>query len=224
MNTSNFSLKKYLPLLLSVFVFLVLYQWITSPLVTTITGVGEVSAKAETATVTFAFSLNGDSAKSATDSAKGVSSRIRKMLKDSGVSENDIYESSVVVLPASSVVRGAGGFQATLNMGLKTTKINEINNLVSSLYSEGAVVVTQPVLSVGNKAKLEDEAYNLALKDAKSQSTKLSLKYMKLFKKIVLVQESTTSPSSTVTSKADSSPDDGMIKISKVLSVSYKLW
>ena len=63
-----------------------------------------------------------------------------------------------------------------------------------------------------------------ALSKPTTPSNFLSHSNMKLFKKIVLVQESTTSPSSTVTSKADSAPNDGMIKISKVLSVSYKLW
>ena len=104
--------------------------------------------------------------------------------------------------------------------------------MTSNLYSQGAVVVTQPILSVGDKTKLENEAYNLALKNTKKQANSIALKYFKLFKKIVLVQESTTSPSSTVTSKADIvaqidknlSSEDGLIKISKVLSVSYKMW
>lgn len=224
--------KKYFGFLVIFILAVTFYTWIQSPMVITVTGVGEASAKAETATLTFALTENGESPQSASMNVKDSSNKIRETLKTSGASESEIYESSVVILPASSIVKGAGGYQATLNMGVKTNLINDLDGLTSSIYSQGAIVVTQPILSVGDKEKLEKEAYDLAIKDAKKQANNLSLRYLKFLKKIVLVQESTTSPSSTVTSKADSvtqldknlSPEDGLIKISKVLSVSYKMW
>lgn len=232
METANIPLKKYFLYSLVLIILLVIYQWISSPMVVTVTGVGEVSAKAETATLTFVLSSNNESPQSASDKVKETLKKIKETLKTSGIPESDIYEASTVILPASSVVAGATGYQATLNMGVKTTQINNLDGITASLYSQGAVVVTQPILSVGDKEKLEKEAYDLALKNVKKQSNNIAFKYLKLFKKIVLVQESQTSPSSTVTSKADTvaqidknlSSEDGLIKISKVLSVSYKMW
>lgn len=232
METANSSFKKYLFYSIALVVLLFIHQWISSPMVITVTGSGEVSSKAETATLTFVLSSNNESPQTASDKVKETLKKIKETLKTSGIPESDIYEASVVILPASSIVAGGTGYQATLNMGIKTTQVNNLDGVTSNLYSQGAVVVTQPILSVGDKTKLENEAYDLALKNTKKQANSIALKYFKLFKKIVLVQESTTSPSSTVTSKADIvaqidknlSSEDGLIKISKVLSVSYKMW
>lgn len=232
METANSSFKKYLFYSIALVVLLFIYQWISSPMVITVTGSGEVSSKAETATLTFVLSSNNESPQTASDKVKETLKKIKETLKTSGIPESDIFEASTVILPASSIVAGATGYQATLNMGIKTTQVNNLDGVTSNLYSQGAVVVTQPILSVGDKTKLENEAYDLALKNTKKQANSIALKYFKLFKKIVLVQESTTSPSSTVTSKADIvaqidknlSSEDGLIKISKVLSVSYKMW
>ena len=232
MESAILVFKKYFGYVLLFIVSVFLYTWVQSPLVVTVTGVGEVSAKAETATLTFAVSTNGETSQSASDKAKETSDKIKETLKTSGIPESDMYQASTVILPARSIVEGATGYQATLNMGVKTTHINNLDGLTASLYSQGAALVTQPILSVGDNEKLEKEAYGLAVKDAKNQANSLALRYMKLIKKIVLVQESATSPSSTVTNKADTvsqiekklSPEDGLIKISKVLSVSYKMW
>ena len=48
----------------------------------------------------------------------------------------------------------------------------------------GAIVVTQPILSVGNADKLEKQAYDLALKDANTKSWGIALSNWKLIKKL----------------------------------------
>ena len=173
-----------------------------------------------------------DNPQSAITSLKSTSEKIKQTLSTNGIPESDIFESQVQVLPASAVVNGATGFQATTSMGIKTDKLNSLGGMINNLYSLGAVVVSQPVLTVGNIEALEKEAYNLAIKDAKKKANALAFSNWKLIKKIVLIEQSQTQPTSTVTSKADTvsqaekniSPDDGLIKIKKVVSVSYKLW
>lgn len=201
-------------------------------MVVTVLGSGEVSSKAETATLTFSIMSTADNPQSAITSLKSTSEKIKQTLSTNGIPESDIFESQVQVLPASAVVNGATGFQATTSMGIKTDKLNSLGGLINNLYSLGAVVVSQPVLTVGNIEALEKEAYNLAIKDAKKKANALAFSNWKLIKKIVLIEQSQTQPTSTVTSKADTvsqaekniSPDDGLIKIKKVVSVSYKLW
>ena len=61
---------------------------------------------------------------------------------------------------------------------------------------------------------------------------KIALSNWKVIKKVVLIQESQQQTTSTVTTKADEArvvtdnitPDQGLIKINKTVSVSYKLW
>lgn len=232
MEPATTSWKKYLLYALGAMFLLFVYSWINSPLIVTVTGSGDVSAKAETATLTFTVSSNSDNPQNATSNVKSNIAKIKETLKASGIPESDIYESQISVLPASAVVKDATGFQASTSMGIKTTQIANLDGLINSLYASGAVVVTQPVLSVGDISTLEKQAYDLALKDANSKSWSVALSNWKLIKKIVLIEQSQTQPTSTVTTRADTasqveknlSPDDGLIKISKVVSVSYKMW
>lgn len=232
METTVSVWKKYIGYGLLALLFIFAYQWISSPMIVSVTGNGEVSAKAETATLTFTLSSNSNNPDEAVSKVKSSAMNIRETLKTSGVPENNIYESQVAVYPASAITAGATGYQASISMGAKISQINNLDNITSSLYSQGAVVVSQPILSVGNIAELEKQAYNLAVKDAKKKANSLALSNLKFVKKIVLIEQSQTQPTSTVTSKAGTidqiekklSPDDGLIKISKVVSVSYKMW
>ena len=232
MESAFFPWKKYLGYTLATIALLFAYSWIMSPMIVSVTGVGEVSAKAETATLTFTVSSNGENPQTASNAVKSTVANIKATFASSGIPESDIFESQTTVLPASAVVAGATGFQATTSMGIKTSQLNSLDGITNNLYSLGAVVVTQPVLSVGNIEILEKQAYDLALKDANKKSWGIALSNWKLIKKVVLIEQSTTQPTSTVTTKADTasqieknlSPDDGLIKISKVVSVSYKMW
>lgn len=232
MESAFFPWKKYLTYTLAILASIFAYSWITSPMVVTVLGSGEVSSKAETATITFSITSSGDNPQTAITSLKSTSEKIKQTLSTSGIPESDVFESQVQVLPASAVVSGATGFQASTSMGIKTDKLNSLDGMINNLYALGAVVVSQPVLTVGDIESLEKEAYNLAIKDAKKKANALAFSNWKLIKKIVLIEQSQTQPTSTVTSKADTvsqvekniSPDDGLIKIKKVVSVSYKLW
>lgn len=232
METAFFPWKRYLGYSFAALALIFAYSWITSPMLVSVTGQGEVTAAAETATLTFTVSANSDSPQAALAQVKETSNRIKQNLATTGIPESSVYESQAAVVPASAVVQGGTGFQATISMGIKTGQVNNLDGIINNLYSQGAAIVSQPVLTVGNIAELERQAYNMAIKDAKKKAGSVALSNLKLFRKIVLIQESQTQPSSTVTTKADTasqienniSPDDGLIKISKVVSVSYKLW
>jgi uncharacterized protein len=224
--------KKYLGYSVAVLLLIFTYSWVMSPLVITVTGVGEVSAPAENAVLTFSLSSNKDNPNDAVTDVKNLVTKVKESLKNFGVGDSDVYESQVTVVPAGAVVAGATGFQATVSMGLKVNSITSLDSLTASLYGMGAQVVSQPQLSVKDSNKLDSEAYGLALKDAKSKANDVAMKNWKLIKKVVLIQESQTPVTTTVTKQAndvdsaelDVDPNTGLIKFSKVLSVSYKLW
>lgn len=224
--------KKTLFTLFSLAVLIFVFQWISSPMIVTVTGSGEVSAPAESATITFTVTGNSDNTTGAINSAKEKVSKIKESLKTLGISESDIYESQIATYPASAVTQGASGFTATSTMGVKTVQINNLDGMISSLYGQGATLVSQPVLTIDETDKLESEAFNMAVKDAKSKGSSIAFKNLKFIRKIVLIEQASSSPSSTVTSKADTvtqieqniSPDTGIIKIQKSVSVSYKMW
>jgi uncharacterized protein YggE len=224
--------KKYLGFSVVALLLIFAYSWVMSPLVITVTGVGEVSAPAENAVLTFSLSSNKDNPNDAVTDVKSSVAKVKESLKNFGVGDSDVYESQVTVVPAGAVVSGATGYQATVSMGLKVNKIDSLDSLTASLYGAGAQVVSQPQLSVEDSNKLDSEAYGLALNDAKSKANDVAMKNWKLIKKVVLIQESQTPVTTTVTKQANDvdsaelnvDPNTGLIKFSKVLSVSYKLW
>ena len=207
------------------------YQWISSPMIVTVVGVGESEVPASFATLSFTVTSTDPSASSAIASAEGKAESLRNFLKQKGASENDIVESQTTVIPASALAAGTSGYQASISMGVKTTNVTSAPELVATLYGNGASFVSQPIVSADNPDKLEQEAFDEALKDAKGKATQIALKNLKFIKKIVLIDQSTTPTSSTVTSGTGASSaassevtSPGAFKITKVLSVSYKMW
>jgi uncharacterized protein YggE len=228
----DFTWKKILTILGVVLAVLIMWQWISSPMVVTVTGTGKASVPATSATVTATVSVNSDSAQNAINSAAAKADAIKPVLKTRGVPESNISESQVTTYPAGLVMAGATGYQAAIQVSAKTNHVSTLGDLVAKLYSAGATLVAQPVLSVENQTALETAASDAAVKDAKTQIGKIALKNLKPFRKIVYLAEDSGVTTSTTTSKADTvtqaqnqlAAQNGVFEIVKVVSVSYKLW
>lgn len=225
-------LKKVLTYGLIVVVLLVVWTYVNSPLMVTVTGSGEVSVPATNATVSFTLSTNDASIGAAVASVQGKADLMREFLQSSGVGESDIAISQVTAVPAALVTSGATGFQATLSMAAKTTHVSSVGNLVSDLYTNGALVVAQPVLSVENQDKLDQQALDSAMKDAKVQAEKIGNSNWKFIRKITSISQASSPSTSTSTTRADTltsagssvAATNGVFKIAKAVSVSYKMW
>lgn len=219
--------KKHWMIIPIIFLLIIFYQWINSPMIVTFTGVGTVNVPATNATVSFSLLSSDNNAQAAITGVKEKAKVIRGVLKNSGISEEDILESQITSAPGQ-----AGGYQALISMGAKTVHVANISGLIGTLYANGASVVSQPTLSVENKTDLETKAVDEAMKDAKKQASAFSLKNWKFIKKIVAVSQQTSSSTSTATSKADVVTEatsqeaavNGVFKIIKAVSVSYKMW
>lgn len=231
-QSGPFSFKRLLTVLVSVVFLVVFWQWISSPMIITVSGTGEASVPATSATVSFSVTATDASAQGAITQVKGKADTARQMLKTNGISEEDIVESQLTVIPASLTVQGASGFQAQIIMGAKTVHVAKISNLISDLYAQGVMVVSQPVLSVDKVEELEAKAVDEAMKNAKKQAGKIALKNWKFLKKMVAYSQQSSSSTSTSTSKADTlmeansqeAAQNGVFKIVKAVSVSYKMW
>jgi uncharacterized protein YggE len=226
------SFKHVLVFLGVVVVVLVLWQLISSPMIVTVAGKGSVSVPATSATVTATISVNSDSAQNAIAAVKSRASSIKTVLVGNGIAESNISESQITSYPAGLATQGASGYQAAMQIVAKTVHVSTVDDLVSSLYSSGATLVSQPVLSVENQSSLEQSATDAAIKDAKSQIGKIALKNLKLIRKAVVLDEQTSSTTSTTTSKADAvtgslndvAAQNGVFQIIKTVTISYKLW
>lgn len=234
-SDSRFSMKygsmggprKFIFGILTVLLLLVIYTWISSPMVVTVTGTGEVTVPAESATISFSVSASDATPAGAIAAVRARVAAIRATLISSGIAESDITEAQIRVVPASAITPGATGFQAVITMGAKTVRVTDTPTLVTNLYSSGASLVSQPIVSIDNKEVLEQEAFDAALKDARSQAGKIALTNWKLFRKIVAISQVTSPATSTVTSKGETTAEaaqSDVFKIVKAVSVSYKMW
>lgn len=231
-SQTPWTLQKVLLVAGSIILAVLIWIYVSSPLVTSVTGVGEVSVPATNATVSFSVSANADSSQSAIAAVKSRAESLTNFLIGKGIAETDIAQGQVAAVPASLTTPGASGFQASITMAAKTVHVSTVSDLVSDLYSNGASVVSQPVLSVENKDELEKTAYNDAVKDAKRQAGSLAFSNWKIFRKIISISQSTSGSTSTATTKADTltgegdpaALENGVFKIVKAVTVTYKMW
>ena len=231
-NPMKLDFKKILVVLALLALGIFAWMYLSSPLLTNVTGVGEVSAPATNATISFSITANDATAQNAITNVNAKALSMTEFLKTKGIAGSDIAEGEVTAVPAGLITQGATGFQASITMAAKTTHVSTISTLISELYINGAVVVSQPVLSVENRADLEQTAYETAMSDARSQAGKIALSNWKLLKKIVAITQTTSGGTSTATTKpggtdtgaSQTAVENGVFKIGKTVTVTYKMW
>jgi len=224
--------KKALLVAVAILIAIIVWTYIGNPMVVTVTGSGEASVPATNVTVSFTLSATDNSIAYAVSSVQGKADAMRTFLRTKGVAEGNIAQSQVTAVPAALVTSGATGFQATVSMAAKSTNVANIAGLIADLYTNGALVVAQPVLSVENQDLLDQQAFNLAMTDAKTQAGKIGVSNWKFIRKIVSISQVTSPSTSTSTTKADTltaaanstAATNGVFKIVKAVSVSYKMW
>lgn len=232
-NSQNIGLnwKRALLVFVSIVLAVIAWVYVSSPLIVTVTGSGEASVPATNVTLSFTVSATDASIAGAVNSVTAKADAMRKYLIGRGIAESDIAESQVTAVPASLVINGASGFQASISMAAKTVHVPEVAGLVSDLYSNGAFVVAQPILSVENRDVLSQAAFDIALGDAKSQAARIGNKNWKFVRKIVSISQVSSPSTSTSTTKADTltaadaqASANGVFKIVSAVSVTYKMW
>ena len=220
---------KPVPVIIGGFIGLIaifcIWTWLSSPLVVTVAGTGEVTMNVLNTTVTFTVLGDGSDATGAIGNLKAKTANLRKILQDTGISESNIYESQISVIPASSIVVGAQGFRSSITMGAKNISTSKLDSLIPTLYSNGASLVNQPEISSENQAQLEKSALDVAMKDAEKQAADILKANHKFIKKAVAINQA-TSPTTSVSNKSDTSEigKSGVGKIVSVVSISYKMW
>lgn len=212
----------WLTALVALIVALIIWVWVSSPMIVTVIGVGEVNAPATDATVSFNLSTSNTSVQTAVSNTNAGALLMRTYLKNQGIAETDIAESQVTVSPLT-LSGGSPRYQATIAMAAKTTDVTGISTLISNLYANGASSVSQPILSVDNQTTLDQKAFDAALKDAKTQASAIGNKNLKFIRKIIAVSQVNSPSTSTATTK-DETSINGVFKIVKAVTVSYKMW
>lgn len=217
------TMKKVIGVFVAIILTAFMINWIYSPLVVTVTGTGELTVPASSATISLTVTATDATVRGAIEQTKARSANLRQVLRANLIEEKDIMESQVTAVPAAAYTAGASGFQASLNLGATTSDVNGVDNLVAALYNAGAAVVAQPVLSADKQEELEAKALDQAMADAKKQAAGMARQNWKLIKKIVSITQASSGSTATVTTKAESLGGNEF-KIAKAVQVVYKMW
>lgn len=218
--------KKWWGILVAIVPVFILWMWLTNPMVVIVDGYGEVEAQADSTVLTYSVIGSGQDPATAIANVNARVAALESVL--SGVAPSDISKSQLQVAPNTT----QGGWQALISVGVKSADTSGIESLVSSLYSAGASAVSQPILSVDEPESYENEAYELALDDAKEKAAEIGGKNLKFIRKITGISQTAATSTSTATKNPDYSTEaenpetvsSGVFKISKTVTVSYKMW
>jgi len=218
---------KHLVILIATTVGLMgIYQWMSNPVLISVSGVGEVSVPATKAIVSLTLSEMDTTPDGALAKVQDKVVAMRDYMKQKGFDE--ITTTQPQLVPAGLISASLTGYQVSVSMGGSTTQLNNLNKIVAGLYGIGATVVSQPILAVDDEAKLSDQALADALKKADDQAKQLARKQWKLIRLVASVQQADSGVTSTSTSEKNSDTEEvqsgDIFKISKAVSVTYRLW
>ncbi len=203
-----------LVVLLVVFFFYNSYK--SSQIVSTIsvTGVADITAKPDS--VSFVVT----NVNLATDVSRGVAIgevNIKKLIditKELGGSDVEIKKTFYQVAEASS------GFSIANAFSVKTKKIENVDSLIEKLYTNGATTVSNVTFKSDDIQKVETQLRQKVFQDAKDKANRVAKSSGKHLGKIISITDDGTSNTSSI---KDMQSDQGLISISKSISVVYQL-
>ena len=218
--------------ILGTMLVLVLLFWYFNPLLVTVTGTGEVSAVPERAKISYLVSAMAVDPNDAISQVNTKQNQLKTALMNNfGVAESAITDSQPSVVPPSILNQG-NSYGATVVSEFEMDNYSSLPSLISFLYSNGVGYVSQPVLLVKDTKSLEDEAYQLAIKDATDKAGVIGRRHWRFLRRRVSVSVATSSPQSVTTTKETIAEGEqgqqpmafDTFKLTSLVTVVYKMW
>ena len=179
-----------------------------------VTGVADVTAKPDS--VSFVVT----SVNLATEVSRGVAvgeANINKLIeitKEIGGSDIEIKKTFYQVAESTS------GFSIANAFSVKTKKIENVDSIIDKLYSNGATTVSNVTFKSDDIQNVETQLRKKVFQDAKDKASRIAKSSGKRLGKIISITDDGTSNTSSI---KDMQSGDGLISISKSVSVVYQL-
>lgn len=179
-----------------------------------VTGVADVTAKPDS--VSFVVT----NVNLATDVSRGVAvgevniNRLIEVTKEFGGSDIEIKKTFYQVAEATS------GFSVANAFSVKTKKIENVDSIIDKLYSNGATTVSNVTFKSEDIQNVETQLRKKVFQDAKDKASRIAKSSGKRLGKIISITDDGTSNTSSI---KDMQSGEGLISISKSVSVVYQL-
>ena len=138
-----------------------------------VSGEGKVTLIPDIAVVSVGVTAQGASVSTVQNELNSKMNTVSASIKKLGVDAKDIKTSFYNISPMydySGSTQRITGYQANANLTIKVRKIDNANNVIDAATQAGANQVGGIAFDVDDKTKAENEARELAIKDAKSKA------------------------------------------------------
>ena len=195
-------------------------MWAFSPTEVTVTGIGKVSVPATIASFNVTLTAAKDNPDEALREVQARVDTLKRSLAEVRIGSEDITETPVTVTPAAAVVANAKGYQAMSTLTVKTGNPTLVGELVVKMYQSGATLVSQPTVGVDDLEKLESQALNEALVNARTNLR--DTVGFRPIKKRVAIQQASSGNTAAATKVIED--NKGAFEVTKAVSVTYRVW
>jgi len=138
---------------------------------------GKVTAKPDSASISFGVSSNGSSVKVVQDQMNSNINKVTEAIKKLGIKEEDIkttnynvYPSQDAPMPLDIGLTRPGGYSASTNITVKIKDIELVNQVIDSTTESGANQIGGVNFEISDRSKLENDARQLAVTEAKKKA------------------------------------------------------
>lgn len=203
--------------------FTILPSLILRPSIITVIGSGEIDVPAEKVSMVVTISTTGSDSVNTINEAEILTNLLIDSTKSVlGMDDPKITKAFYQVQP----IPQANGFtyQVINAFSVETSQIDKTNELIKTLYRDGATSVSNVSFTASNEETTALEARKLAVEDAKTQARSIAKTAGKRVGRIVSLTDDNLPSTSAVTNVNDQSQNFSNVTVSKLVSVSYEIW
>ena len=177
----------------------------------TVLGEGKVQTQPQLARFTVTWLTSADNPQGVLVGEKSIYQNLINVLKSKGVNEADINVAhGQVVAPSTE----GGKYQMVNALDAKLKKIDQLDQLVTDLYVNGAASVANITLSTDNEKELEEQAISKAIEDAKTKAQKTAKAAKKRLGRMISLTTDATGQVNALTSQAGATTGEGTTSFS----------
>lgn len=138
-----------------------------------VTGEGSVAAKPDIATLNVGIQAQGSTVKAAQDQINATINKVAEAIKKLGVEQKDIQTTNYNINPNYDFqgnIQRITGYSASTNLSIKVRNIDLVNQVIDQATGSGANQVGGISFDVDDKTKLENEARQKAVAEARGKA------------------------------------------------------
>lgn len=157
-----------------------------------VTGEGKVFVKPDIAMISVGIIDEGISIEAVRKNIDNKINNVTKVIKEAGVSENDIKTQNYSLTPKYDWANGKQniiGYSGSSTLQIKIRDTNKVGKVIDNATNAGANSVYGPNFVVDDKTKFEAQARDLAIKNAREKATQLAKSLNLTLGKIVSFSE-----------------------------------